>query len=160
MKPDILVEAAILALKQGLVFLVTTDADGWPHLAVAGKAGLTPEKHLALEEWYCPRTMANMRANPRIAVVIWDPEADQGYQLLGEMEEVRDLGIVAGYNGGEEGDPTVPMVERQLIVHIDRAMVFRRGPHLDAEVPVSLIGALNGDGEKDKKRNRGPGGRG
>ncbi len=151
MEPDILVEAVRLALKQGSVFLITADAEGWPHLAVAGKVGLTPEKHLALEEWYCPRTMINLRANPRVDVVIWDPAADQGYQLLGEVEEIRDLGIVTGHNGGAEGSPPVPVVERQLTVHVDRAMLFRRGPHLDEEVTVSVVGVSHGDEEKDKQ---------
>ncbi len=160
MEPDSLVEAVRLAAKGGFVFLATADTGGWPHLAIAGKVGLTPERHLVLEEWFCPRTMTNLRANPRVAVVMWDLASDTGYQLLGEMEETRDLGIVAGHNGDAEGGLPVPRVERQLIVHIDRALVFRRGPHRDTEVVLPPGGGLDGDTKKDGQGNRSTGNHG
>ncbi len=122
-----------LATKVGHILVATADSEGWPHVAAAGRLALTPEKHVVVTEWFCPGTMANLQANPQLSLVVWDSTADVGYQLIGELEEIKDLGVLDGYAPQVEGKTPVPQVERQLLVHIDRVLEFKRAPHADVE---------------------------
>lgn len=133
MNVEILKKVERLAAKAGYVFLATADAKGWPHVAAAGRLAVTPGKHVVVTEWFCPGTTANLQANPRLSLVVWDSATDVGYQLIGEVEEIKDLGILDGYAPEVEGKTSVPQVERQLLVHIDRVIDFKRAPHTDVE---------------------------
>jgi len=133
MNVEALKKAEQLAAKAGHVFVATADAKGWPHVAAAGRLALTPEKHVVVTEWFCPGTMANLQANPRLSLVVWDSAAHVGYQLIGELEEIKDLGVLDGYAPQLEGKIPVPQVERQLLVHIDPVFDFKRAPHTDVE---------------------------
>lgn len=125
--------AARLAGEVGHCFVATSNPTGWPHLAIAGRLGLTQEAHLVVTEWFCPGTMLNLQSNPRIAVIVWDAAMDVGYQLLGELESVKSTGILDGIaDQGSEESP-IPQEERQLLIHVDRVIEFRRAPHSDIE---------------------------
>jgi len=82
MNPAKLREAEQLAGRIGHVFIATADSNGQPHIAAAGKLAQTPEKHLMLTEWFCPRTLANLQMNSHLSIVIWDPDVDSGYQII------------------------------------------------------------------------------
>ena len=71
-----------LATRVGHLFVATADANGWPHVAAAGSLALTPDNHVVVTRWFCPGTMTNLQANPRLSLVVWDPAPDVGYQLL------------------------------------------------------------------------------
>jgi hypothetical protein len=122
-----------LAAKAGYLFLATADARGWPHVTVAGRLAVTQEKHLLVTEWFCPGTTANLQVNPKVSLVVWDALTDVGYQLIGELEEIKDLGILDGYSPQVEGKTAVPQVQSQLLIHIDKIIDFRRAPHTDVE---------------------------
>lgn len=132
-RAELLEKAVELAAKVGHIFVATADSNGWPHVAAAGRSALTPEKHLIVTEWFCPSTMANLQINPRLSLVVWDSSTDVGFQLVCELEEIKDLGMLDGYAPQVEGKGPLPQVERQLLVHIDRVIRFKRAPHSDVE---------------------------
>jgi hypothetical protein len=132
MNPSKLREAEQLASKVGHVFIATADSNGQPHIAAAGKLAQTPEKHLMLTEWFWPRTLANLQMNSRLSIVIWDPEVDSGYQIIGELEAIKDIGILDCYSKSQVM-PSIPQVERQLLLHVDKILEFKRSPHTDLE---------------------------
>jgi uncharacterized protein len=121
-----------LAAKVGHVFIATADSNGQPHIAAAGKLAQTPEKHLMLTEWFCPGTLANLQMNSHLSIVIWDPDVDSGYQIIGELEAIKDIGILDGYPKSQVR-PSIPQVERQLLLHVDKILGFKRSPHTDLE---------------------------
>jgi len=125
-------EVEQLAAKVGHVFVDTADSNGQPHIAAAGKLAQTPEKHLMITEWFCPRTLANLQMNSRLSIVIWDPEVDSGYQIIAELEAIKDIGIIDGYSKSQV-IPSIPQVERQLLLHVDKILEFKRSPHADLE---------------------------
>lgn len=133
MNIETLKAAAELAMKVGHVFVATADAKGWPHVAAAGRLALGANGHVSVSEWFCPRTMENLRANSRLTIVVWDAAADNGYQLLGELEETKDVSMLDGFAREVEKKAAIPQVERRLLVHIDRVMEFKRAPHTDTE---------------------------
>jgi len=67
-----------------------------------------------------------------VALVIWDESQDTGYQLLGDVKEVRELSFVDGYAPEKESQPP-PQVERQLIVQVNKTLAFSHAPHSDIE---------------------------
>ena len=85
-----------------------------------------------ITEWFCPRTLSNLQMNSRLSIVIWDPEVDSGYQIIGELEAIKDIGILDGYSKNQV-TPSIPQVERQLLLHVDKILEFKRSPHTDFE---------------------------
>ncbi len=125
--------AARLSEEVGHAFIATASPAGWPHVVTAGRLGLTHEGHVTVTEWFCPGTMLNLQSNPRVAVVVWDAATDAGYQMLGELEGMKDMGILDGYSVDADGESPLPQVQRQLLIHVDRIIEFRRAPHADVE---------------------------
>jgi predicted pyridoxine 5'-phosphate oxidase superfamily flavin-nucleotide-binding protein len=126
-------KAVALAARVGTVFVATADADGLPHVASAGRVATSPGGKVVLADWFCPGTVHNLGRNPRISIVIWDAARDEGFQLLGEVEAVKELGMLNGYRPGEGESPSPPQVERELTVRVDRILVFTHAPHSDEE---------------------------
>ena len=113
------------------VLVATADADGLPHVAVAGKTDVLADGRLAVSEWFCPGTLSNLEKNPRISLVVWDPVSDTGYQLTGEVEQVEELAFLNGYLPEEKGARAVPQTERRLTVRVTTVIPFSRAPHTD-----------------------------
>jgi hypothetical protein len=134
MNVETLKKAVLLAKNVGRVFVATADPKGLPHVAVAGKTTLiSDEGRVAVEAWFCPGTMANLHANRRTALVIWEPNVDHGYQLLGETEEVEDTAIMNGYTPNLAKKEPLPQVERRLLIRVDKIIGFKNSPHTDQE---------------------------
>jgi hypothetical protein len=134
MKAEILKKAVALSNDIGHVFVATSDAKGLPHVAAAGKITMIPgEGRVAVSAWFCPGTVATLHSNRRTALVIWDRNMDNGYQLLGETEKIEDTTIMNGYAPGLEDKSALPQVERRLLIRVDRMIGFRHSPHTDEE---------------------------
>jgi predicted pyridoxine 5'-phosphate oxidase superfamily flavin-nucleotide-binding protein len=133
MNKKILNQAVALAQKLKHVFVATANAKGLPHMAAAGQFALTPEGRVAVAAWFCPMTVANLQENRRVSLVIWDPKADIGYQLLGETEKIEEIAMMDGYAPGVTSQPPLPQVERQLVVRVDQIIDFKHAPHSDVE---------------------------
>ena len=133
MNVKVLKKAIELAEEAGTIFIATADEHGVPHVAAATKAALTPEGRVALTEWFCPGTIANLKQNLHVSLVIWDKENDTGYQLIGTAENVEDICMLNGYDPKTEGKSAIPQVERRIIVNISRVLDFTHAPHTDRE---------------------------
>ncbi len=134
MNIEILHKAVNLAERVKHVFVATADLAGLPHIAAAGKLAEAQDEHIAVTEWFCPGTLANLQQNQQIAIVIWDSATDTGYQFLGEVEKIEEAAVMDGYMPDEEKKPPLPQVERRLIVRVDKIVDFSRAPHSDQEV--------------------------
>jgi len=115
------------------VYLATADGEGLPHVSVAGRLEVTPEGDLTVSEWFCPGTLSNAQVNPKVSLVIWRPDIDNGYQVLGKIIEIRDLAILDGYSREPAGLGRIPQVERQLTIRAERVIAFKHAPHSDKE---------------------------
>ena len=129
------IEAAVsLAQKLGYLLVATSDARGLPHVAAATKITLGKGKgRVGVETWFCPGTMANLGKNPLLSLVIWDPNTDQGHQLLGRVEKVEDLTLLDGYTSQPQGRGGWPQAERRLSIQVEKTLRFQRSRHTDEE---------------------------
>ncbi len=132
MKPETLVQTAALAQSIGHVLVATADAKGLPHVAPADNMTLIPEgKRVTIEAWFCPGTLANLQSNRQIALVIWDPKVDRGYQVVGETEGVEDVALLDGYVPAL--DSMLPQGKKRLYIRVKKIMAFQHAPHTDEE---------------------------
>ena len=130
-----MIEALVgLANRVGHLFIATAGREGVPHVASARRVELIAGERLAITEWFCPGTVANLRENPRLSVVAWDSKSDMGYQVIGEAEEMHDVAMLDGFAAGRDEDHPPPQVERRLVVKISQVLEFRQQPHSDEPV--------------------------
>lgn len=118
----------------GFLFIATADQNGTPHIASARRAELLPGDRFAVTEWFCPGTIANLRSNRRLSVVVWDSKNDVGYQMIGKSEEIQDIAMMDGFEAGKAEAPPLPQVERRLIVKGEAILEFKQRPHSDTPV--------------------------
>ena len=133
MSKDVIEKVLEMAGHLKHVYLATADEEGLPHLGVAGRLEVTPEGDFAVSEWFCPGTLSNAQANPRVSLVVWRPDIDSGYQILGEIIEIRELAMLNGYSREQGGGNRIPQVERQLVIRAEKVMAFQHAPHSDLE---------------------------
>ena len=135
MKIEKLRETVRLAQAAGFVTLATANEQGMPHITVAGRLELTDENEadVAVTEWFCPGTVANLQKNKRVSVVVWTKKLETGYQFLGQLTGVQDIGILDGYSAKVEAEHPMPQVEKRLLIKVEKILEFRLGPHSDVE---------------------------
>lgn len=133
MKTERIEKAVELAEKIGSVYVATADQSGTPHIAAAGKVELLGQESLAVTEWFCPGTITNLQQNKNISIVVWDDDTDTGYQMIGQLQESHDVGILDGFYPKLESQAPLPQVETQLLIQVERVIDFRLGPHSDLE---------------------------
>ena len=135
MKSDLLRQTVRMAQTAGFVMIATAGEGGMPHITVAGRLELTDEEgaDIAVTEWFCPGTVSNLQKNKQISIVVWTRKMETGYQLLGELEGVQDVGILDGYSAKLEGEHPMPQVEKRLLIKVEKILEFRLGPHSDVE---------------------------
>ena len=132
MLPEMIARAVALAARQAHVWLATADADGQPHVTTAAQLIGVDGRRVALREWFCPVTVENVEQRPRVAVVVWPGGEADGYQLIGRVERVEPHEMLDGYDPALEHTAPLPQVERDLVLRVERVLVFRHGPHTDA----------------------------
>ncbi len=130
---ELLDKAVKLAERVGHVFIATSDVEGRPHVAAARMLKLKDDGRIDVREWFCPGTMSNLQNNRHVSIVVWEAASDTGYQLLGEMEDMMDIGMVDGYTPKMESKWPLPQVKSQLLVRVSKVIDFKRAPHSDVE---------------------------
>jgi len=125
--------AAEIAEKVGQLFVATADAKGQPHVAVASRLSAGTEGRVTVAGWFCPGTAANVQDNRQVSIVVWDAAADEGYQLIGRIEYIKEVGILDGYAPEVEGKRSLPQVERALVIRVERILRFTPAPHTDED---------------------------
>lgn len=122
-----------LGSELGHIIVATADRGGIPHVAASSRISLEENGKIGISEWFCPGTLANLQENPRIAIVVWDPRNDSGYQIMGTTERVEDMAFMDGLVPSAETGKPLPQVERKILVRSNRVLRFSHAPHTDLE---------------------------
>jgi hypothetical protein len=91
------------------------------------------ENRVAVSAWFCPGTLANLDQNRLVSLIVWDEDADSGFQLLGRVENINEKAVMNGYLPETEGLAPMPQIERILEVAVNRVIAFSLAPHSDVE---------------------------
>jgi hypothetical protein len=133
MKDDKLEKVVRLAKDLGYVLIATADRRGMPHIAAAGKLEYAGGQNVAVKEWFCPGTVANLDVNKCVSIVAWRRQPDSGYQLLGTVTKILDVGVLDGYAPELERVHPIPQVEKELLIKVEKIIEFKLAPHTDLE---------------------------
>ncbi len=131
MSLEALDDALEVAGRVGYALVATASDDGVPHVAAAGWIGRDEAGRVTVTEWFCPGTVANAAEGKPIAIVAWDPQADEGYQLVGLVEAVSEEGVLDGYEPGLDETVHLPQVRRALHLRVEQVLAFSQAPHTD-----------------------------
>jgi len=136
MNPDKLERAIRLGKKVEHFFIAVVDGNGVPHVNSARRIERMDNHQFGVEEWICPLTVKNLTENPKIAVVIWDPAADDGYEILGEVLMFEGEAFLNGFAPEVEEHELLPQVKRRLIIRAERITAFSHALRCDAVQPL------------------------
>ena len=124
MNDKILERAIELGKRVEHVFSSLIGADNFPHVNCAREIEQVTENQFAIEEWICPTTVKHLSENPKIAVLIWDPAAGDGYEILGDVLMFESLAFLNGFAPEAEADASLPQVKRKLIIRAEKIIAF------------------------------------
>jgi predicted pyridoxine 5'-phosphate oxidase superfamily flavin-nucleotide-binding protein len=119
-----------LLLKGHEVWVATVGNDGWPNVAIKGSGALFDQDHLYFADMYSKKTRANIEANPRVAVGIWDPKSGIAVQVKGTAEMVpRGPSFDDVARRIAPLNKTLPPIEYIVRIHVEEVSDMGVGPH-------------------------------
>ncbi len=133
MNREKIIAQALESADRSLVLIATSNEKGVPHVAAANSIKQLEIGRIAVTEWFCPETVANIEIGCSVSIVIWDPVHDKGHQFIGCVARMDEIAILNGYQAGEELQAPLPQQEYRLIIDVGKVMDFRRGFHSDVE---------------------------
>jgi predicted pyridoxine 5'-phosphate oxidase superfamily flavin-nucleotide-binding protein len=108
--------------EQRLCYVATADADGAPNLSAKGTLIVWDANTLAFADIRSPRTVTNLRANPRVEINVVDPITRKGYRFNG-LAEVHNDGKTFERGARLYAERGVSSVIRSIVViHVTRAL--------------------------------------
>jgi hypothetical protein len=113
------------------LFLALMGADNFPYVNSAREIEQVAENQFAIEEWICPLTVKHLSENPKMAVLIWDPASDDGYEILGEVLMFESQAFLNGFAPEVEKDAYLPQVKRKLIIRAEKITAFSHALRCD-----------------------------
>ncbi len=78
------VKKVISEVRPALV--ATASKDGKPNVSPKGSFQVVDDEHIAFAEIASPRTIANLRENPQVAAIVFDPATRKGCRVWGRAE--------------------------------------------------------------------------
>jgi tRNA G37 N-methylase Trm5 len=112
-------------------FVALVGADGFPYVNSARQIEQVAENQFAIEEWICPLTVKHLSENPKMAVLIWDPASDDGYEILGEVLMFESQAFLNGFAPEVEEDAYLPQVKRKVIIRAEKITAFSHALRCD-----------------------------
>jgi len=118
--------------KDQIMLLATSNKRGVPHLAAAKGLILMSDERIAFRNWFCLETLKNISENPVIALSLYGPNWDHGFQLIGTVEKFAAAEIMNGPTSQDERmRGGTPQAELQLQIKVRKILEFSAGPHSD-----------------------------
>lgn len=123
------VQLAIRASR--VAYVASVGASGIPHLAVSRLIRVLDDRHVTFTGWFCPQTVENVKSNKAVAIAVWDPAGDHGFQLIGAVEDSVVAAVMNGFSGDARHFADIPQEERKLTVRVDAVLEFHATLHSD-----------------------------
>ena len=115
--------------------VATATKDGDPHVIPVAFGKVLSEEEILLMDVFMKRTEENIKANPKIAVSVWDMESLKGYEFKGNARietsgEVFDEGV-------KMVKAMMPQLSPKAAVIVTVSSIYVRSPGPDAGKQVS-----------------------
>ena len=66
--------------------VATASKDGKPNVSVKGSFRVLDDEHVVFADIASPRTIANLRENPQLSAIVFDPSTHKGCRIWGRVE--------------------------------------------------------------------------
>jgi hypothetical protein len=66
--------------------IATASKDGKPNVSIKGSFRVLDDEHVVFADIASPRTIANLKENPQLAAIVFDPSARKGCRIWGRAE--------------------------------------------------------------------------
>ena len=70
----------------GPALRATASKDGKPNVSVKGSFRVLDDEHVVFADIASPRTIANLRENPQLSAIVFDPSTRKGCRIWGRVE--------------------------------------------------------------------------
>jgi hypothetical protein len=81
-------EAKKIIAELGPALIATASKDGKPNVSVKGSFRVLDDEHVVFADIASPRTIANLRENPQLSAIVFDPSTRKGCRIWGKAEIV------------------------------------------------------------------------
>jgi hypothetical protein len=81
-------ETKKIIAEHGPALIATASKQGEPNVSVKGSFRVLDDEHVVFADIASPRTMANLRENPQLAAIVFDPATRKGCRIWGKAEIV------------------------------------------------------------------------
>lgn len=81
-------EAKRIIAEAGPALIATSSKNGKSHVQVKGSFRIIDDEHLVFVDIDSPRTMANLRDNPQLSTLVFDPDSGKSCRVWGKAEIV------------------------------------------------------------------------
>lgn len=88
------VKKAIAEIRPALV--ATASKDGLPNVSPKGSFRVIDDEHVVFAELRSPRTIANLKENPKVSAIGLDPASRKGWRIWGEAEMLSEGAVFDG----------------------------------------------------------------
>ena len=112
-------------------FVAWVGVEGFPYMNSARRIEQVAENQFAVEEWICPLTLKHLSENSKMAVLIWDPASDDGYEILGEVLMFESQAYLNRFAPEVGENAYLPQVQRKLIVRAEKITAFSHALRCD-----------------------------
>jgi predicted pyridoxine 5'-phosphate oxidase superfamily flavin-nucleotide-binding protein len=87
-KVTLTAEAKKIIAGAGPALIATSSKNGKSHVQIKGSFRIVDDATLVFVDIDSPRTMANLRDNPQLSTMVFDPEAGQSCRIWGKAEVI------------------------------------------------------------------------
>ena len=103
--------------------IATASKDGKPNVSPKGSFRVLDDEHIIFADIASPRTMANLRENPQLSAIVFDPSIRKGCRIWGRATEILDSGDLFDAISAEFA-PRGMKVKHVVKVAVDEAVTF------------------------------------
>ncbi|AQT67974.1 Pyridoxamine 5'-phosphate oxidase [Anaerohalosphaera lusitana] len=119
-------QAVHFAANVGPVCIATVDNQGMPHVDAAGQIDLGAEDNVYLTRCFGPQTLMDLKQNDHIAVLIWNEQSQDGYQLIGQCSKIEEISEHGETQEMFDAEQAYYKGEQRLTVHVDKVSELKQ----------------------------------
>lgn len=105
-----------------VAMVATANKDGKPNVSPKGSFRAVDDEHVAFITARSPRTMANLKENPQVSAILFDPAARKGVRIWGKAEIMTSGDLLKAI--AAEYAPKNIKVEQVVLVTVDECATF------------------------------------
>ncbi|MEE8470455.1 MAG: pyridoxamine 5'-phosphate oxidase family protein [Dehalococcoidia bacterium] len=87
------IKATIGEIRPGII--ATASRDGKPNVSAKGSFRVLDDDHVVFADISSPRTMANLRENPQVSILVIHPKTMKGCRIWGKAEILEEGELMA-----------------------------------------------------------------